>query len=454
VQAPGLAIEKTANQSTYDAVGDVLTYTILVTNTGNVNLTGLTVTDTLDPTVDCAGVTALAPGQDVSCSASYTVDQDDLENGSVTNTATADSDQTDSVSDSATVKADVDKIVEEEFESLSYNFIAQRLNLLATTGPRLAWLVNRVEGGFGGGVNALNVVSENGDVTGSFALSSGALSSAVAGERVMPTADAPRSDGGINAWIEGQFAFYNDERDEDDAQGNFFVGYAGVDVEVMDRVNIGIMGEIDWMNEDGDDDAEVDGTGWMIGPYLSAEIAHGIFLDMRAMGGMTNNDIQQAVLGNDYDGDFQTTRWLAEATLSGNYEFDSVTLTPDIRLLHIRENQEDYEVNGDGNSVDVDGNDVVLTQLSSGLRLSHLMVTDDMLLRPYIAGRLFWNIDNPGELTIDGEYISTDDVRGAVTLGLDGSSDVMQFGIEGTYDGLFGDNDHAISGRLSFGYRF
>jgi hypothetical protein len=82
------------------------------------------------------------------------------------------------------------------------------------------------------------------------------------------------------------------------------------------------------------------------------------------------------------------------------------------------------------------------------------MVTDDMLLRPYVAGRLFWNIDNPGELTIDGEYISTDDVRGAVTLGLDASSDAMQFGIEGTYDGLFGDNDYAISGRLSFGYRF
>ena len=63
-------------------------------------------------------------------------------------------------------------------------------------------------------------------------------------------------------------------------------------------------------------------------------------------------------------------------------------------------------------------------------------------------------MDNPGELTIDGEYIFTDDVRGAIKLGVDAGSDAIQFGIEGTYDGLFGDNDHALSGRLSFGYRF
>jgi uncharacterized repeat protein (TIGR01451 family) len=455
VQTTTFTAVKASTDTSYSNIGDILDYTITVTNTGNVTLTGLSIDDPLTGDESCP-VESLTPGASTVCTASYTVTQKDIAAGSVSNFAVVDTDQTDPLeTNTVTIKYVLDEdAVRDAFESLSYNFIAQRLNLLASNGPRLAWQVNRVEGGFGGGVNSLNVVGENGDLTGSFAFSSGALRSAVAGERVMPTADAPRSDGGINAWIEGQFAIYNDERDEDDVNGDFFVGYAGVDIEVMNRVNIGIMGEIDWMNEDGDDNAEVEGTGWMIGPYLSAEIADGIFLDMRAMGGTTDNDIRQAVLGIDYDGDFQTTRWLAEATLSGNYEFDSVTLTPDIRLLHIREDQEDYKVSGGGNTVDVDGNEVILTQLSSGLRLSHLMVTDDMLLRPYIAGRLFWNIDNPGELTIDGEYISTDDVRGAVTLGLDASSDALQFGIEGTYDGLFGDNDHAISGRLSFGYRF
>jgi hypothetical protein len=452
-----LLLDKSTTTPNFSAIGQVIPYSYLVTNTGNVTVDGpFTIDDDRTTNEACPVIVSLAPGASVTCSSTYTVTEEDYNAGYVTNVATASGGGVTSNADSVTVeraKSD-DEIIEEAFQSQSYNFIAQRLNLLASNGPRLAWLVNRVEGGFGGGTNSLNVVGENGDLTGSFAFSSGALRSAVAGERVMPTADAPRSDGGVNAWIEGQFAIYNDERDEDDVNGDFFVGYAGVDIEVMDRVNIGIMGEIDWMNEDGDDNAEVEGLGWMIGPYLSAEIADGIFLDMRAMGGTTDNDIRQAVLGIDYDGDFQTTRWLAEATLSGNYEFDSVTLTPDIRLLHIRENQEDYNVSGGGKTVDVDGNDVVLTQLSSGLRLSHLILTDDMMMRPYIAGRLFWNFDNPGELTIDGEYISTEDVRGAVTIGLDGGSDNMQFGIEGTYDGLFAEDDYAISGRLSFGYRF
>ena len=50
-------------------------------------------------------------------------------------------------------------------------------------------------------------------------------------------------------------------------------------IEVMDRVILGVMAELDWMSED-TDDANVDGTGWMIGPYLSAEIADGVFLEI------------------------------------------------------------------------------------------------------------------------------------------------------------------------------
>jgi hypothetical protein len=37
-QSPALSITKTATESTFAAVGDVLNYTIVVTNTGNVTL--------------------------------------------------------------------------------------------------------------------------------------------------------------------------------------------------------------------------------------------------------------------------------------------------------------------------------------------------------------------------------------------------------------------------------
>ena len=110
-------------------------------------------------------------------------------------------------------------------------------------------------------------------------------------------------------------------------------------------------------------------------------------------------------------------------------------------------------MNGNADAVDVSGNDVSLTQLSSGLRLAHLSQMDGFDMRSYIAGRLFWNIDDPGELTVDGQFISDDEMSASVTLGMDVRSEAMQFGIEGTYDGFFSE-DNAIGGRLSFGYQF
>ncbi|WP_164122386.1 MULTISPECIES: Cna B-type domain-containing protein, partial [Sphingobacterium] len=44
-QSPDFTITKTADVSTYDAVGDVITYTITVTNTGNVTLNNVSVVD-------------------------------------------------------------------------------------------------------------------------------------------------------------------------------------------------------------------------------------------------------------------------------------------------------------------------------------------------------------------------------------------------------------------------
>jgi uncharacterized repeat protein (TIGR01451 family) len=94
-QSPALTVVKTASPASVSAVGDVITYSFLVTNTGNVTLTGIVVTDaqtapagalTTGPT--CPSAT-LAPAASETCTATYTVTQADLDNGSVNDTATA-----------------------------------------------------------------------------------------------------------------------------------------------------------------------------------------------------------------------------------------------------------------------------------------------------------------------------------------------------------------------------
>jgi uncharacterized repeat protein (TIGR01451 family) len=104
VQRRTLSLDKTATPPTYSSVGTVISYSYLVTNTGNVTLAGpVTVSDD-KATVTCpAG--GLAPGASMTCSASYTITQADLDAGSVTNTAQAHANGVDSNEDTATVTA-------------------------------------------------------------------------------------------------------------------------------------------------------------------------------------------------------------------------------------------------------------------------------------------------------------------------------------------------------------
>jgi hypothetical protein len=88
-------------------LGDTLTYGFVATNIGNVELTGVTITDPL-PSLSALACTPtqpapLAPTEAISCTATYVVTAADVTAGAINNTATADSDQTDPVDDNETV---------------------------------------------------------------------------------------------------------------------------------------------------------------------------------------------------------------------------------------------------------------------------------------------------------------------------------------------------------------
>jgi len=107
--APSLDIVKTALDTEFSAVGDVLDYSYLVENTGNVTISGISVTDDLIPSLSCSGST-LAPAATLTCTGSYTVTQADIDSGSVTNVAAAGGTPAGGTlapaSDNATVNAD------------------------------------------------------------------------------------------------------------------------------------------------------------------------------------------------------------------------------------------------------------------------------------------------------------------------------------------------------------
>jgi uncharacterized repeat protein (TIGR01451 family) len=101
-----LTIVKTATPDTYDAVGDVISYSYLVTNAGTVTLSGpFTVSDDQATDENCPATATLAPGDSITCTASYTITQADLDAGSVTNVASATNGTVTSPTDTQTVTA-------------------------------------------------------------------------------------------------------------------------------------------------------------------------------------------------------------------------------------------------------------------------------------------------------------------------------------------------------------
>ncbi len=109
-QNPGLHLDKgVTSGSPYSVVGDLIDYSYRLTNTGNVTLSSPFAVSDDKVTVSCPPSTRLAPNNTLTCTAIYAVTQNDIDNGSTVNTATAtahfDVSTVTSNTDSATVNA-------------------------------------------------------------------------------------------------------------------------------------------------------------------------------------------------------------------------------------------------------------------------------------------------------------------------------------------------------------
>jgi uncharacterized repeat protein (TIGR01451 family) len=84
---PSLSLQKTADRQVYGEVGETVSYSIVVTNTGNVTISNIDIADNL--TGDTWFLESLPPAASRSFVATYTVNQADLDAGKIENLATA-----------------------------------------------------------------------------------------------------------------------------------------------------------------------------------------------------------------------------------------------------------------------------------------------------------------------------------------------------------------------------
>ena len=100
-QHPSLSVVKRQTGIDPDALDDIISYEITATNTGNLTLTGVAISDEGATITGCSPVgegeppvVALAPGDSLVCQATRTVTSGDVTAGQVTNTAQATSNET------------------------------------------------------------------------------------------------------------------------------------------------------------------------------------------------------------------------------------------------------------------------------------------------------------------------------------------------------------------------
>ena len=86
---PSITVVKTADVVEYATVGETINYQYYVENTGNIQISDLTLTDDKLGVITCP-ITTLERGETTSCAATHVVLQADLDAGFITNTVIAD----------------------------------------------------------------------------------------------------------------------------------------------------------------------------------------------------------------------------------------------------------------------------------------------------------------------------------------------------------------------------
>lgn len=148
LQFSALDLEKAQNSDAPAQVGDVILYDILATNRGNMDLTNLTVTDPgADPgSVNC-GVSmpvTLAPGEQLSCTASHTITRANFAAKAFTNTAFASTTQLGDQSSNA-VTTDLSALANTGAPEENLSLMAVFALLAALSGVVLIVLRRRVQ---------------------------------------------------------------------------------------------------------------------------------------------------------------------------------------------------------------------------------------------------------------------------------------------------------------------
>ena len=145
---PSLTVAVTALPNTYSNAGQAIVYSFVVTNTGNVTIGSIAVTDTKVTAITCPAST-LALGASTTCTGTYTTVASDVLTGSITDTATATgtfgANAVTSPAVATTLQLDTNA-VRQATQSAIRNFMNHRADMITSASPDTSRMHQRLTG--------------------------------------------------------------------------------------------------------------------------------------------------------------------------------------------------------------------------------------------------------------------------------------------------------------------
>ena len=196
-----------------------------------------------------------------------------------------------------------------------------------------------------------------------------------------------------------------------------------------------------------------DGLGYMIGPYITANLLPGLYFDARAAWGQSFNEVSPY---DTYTDSTTGERSLITAALGGITDLGPLEIRPEARLSWYRE-----QIAGYTDSLDVDIPSVTVEtgtlEFGPTFRLPG-EVADGVTVAPFLSLSGIWTFAETNTATVVSGQPGLDntELRGVVKLGVDVVSDSgFSMSAKGSYDGIgTGGGYEALGGSLSIGQKF
>ena len=270
----------------------------------------------------------------------------------------------------------------------------------------------------------------------------GALGVNGAGEKL------PGASSGVDVWLQGEYASFDDDRGSD-ASGHFGVVYLGADYVPRPWLLVGAMIQYDDAKQTSSAASyEIEGTGWMAGPYATVRLSRSLFWQSRAAWGTSSNSVSPFLT---YTDNFDSTRWLLSSSLTGNWASGHWRFRPSASFAYIEDESDAYL---DHFGVLIPSVTTSLGQLKAEPEVVYVYQTaSGTRLEPRLTGSLIWNFDSSDAgAAFGGSLIGPEELRGKLEAGigvhlLSG----ITLDVSGSYDGIGSDDYNATS--ISLGAR-